>query len=89
MLRPLGTNQLAVLTALAERDCWFPGCGWHWQNTSTTVRHMEAFTKRGLATLTRVPYPPFISSGTYRRWDITPAGREAVAHLSRRTPAAS
>lgn len=77
--RSLGKLQLIALEVLQARrhgGRWFPGSGWIMTNRSQTERIMESLEKRGLVTMTRVPYPRSISAGTYRQWEITDAGRE-------------
>lgn len=75
MPRPLGENQRHALRALAENNCgvWYPGAGWVWANTSTTIRLLDSLVRRGLATKTleksrRTEY-------TYPRYEITDAGK--------------
>lgn len=80
MARPLGANQRSALRCLAERNSgtWYPGAGWVWANTSTTVRLLDSLVRRGLATKeerTRMigkhkePYPFF---------RITDAGKREI-----------
>lgn len=75
MTRPLGDNQRYVLWTLAGRDgVWYPGAGWYWGNTSTTLRIMDSLTRRGLVAKTlmkarRTEY-------TYPHYTITDEGRK-------------
>lgn len=76
-MRPLGDNQRHVLWNMISHDrtgVWYPGAGWYWKNTSTTIRIMDSLTKRGLVTKTlmkarRTEY-------TYPHYTITDEGRE-------------
>jgi hypothetical protein len=49
MTRELGKIQKAVLGMLRERDAWWEGCGWYWDNWSNTKRVMDTLVKRGVA----------------------------------------
>lgn len=63
-----------MLRALAGRNggVWFPGCGWHWNNRSTTIRFLLGLVKKGLAVQT--------SDQPYReRFEITEKGRRLAA----------
>lgn len=46
--RKLGHVQRHVLSALNGWGYYYPGCGWRWGNTSTTVRVLESLVRRGL-----------------------------------------
>lgn len=49
--RPLGENQIYVLKSMTTTsNAWWPGCGWLWDNYSSTVRLMRSLEKRGLVT---------------------------------------
>lgn len=52
MSRRLGENQVRVLQMLDRYNAgtWYPGAGWVWTNTSTTVRLLDSLVRRGLAT---------------------------------------
>lgn len=66
--RPLGKNQALALKTLKERNngVWTPGCGWTWNNYSTTVRLLDSLVRRGLVTKTE---------GTNRAGQIYPIYR--------------
>ncbi len=51
-----------------NRDTWYLGCGWHWENASTSVMIMDSLAKRGLVT---VSYP----HGVDALYTLTDAGR--------------
>lgn len=49
----LGKNQKYALQALRSPrhgSQWYPGCGWIWDNCSTTIRLLDSLVVRGLAT---------------------------------------
>lgn len=76
--RPLGENQRQALKALAEHNggAWYPGAGWIWTNTSTTVRLLDSLVTRGL-----VSYSEEVSHRTqqpYPKYTITQAGRDRL-----------
>lgn len=83
--RPLGENQLAALRALAENNggTWYPGGGWVWGNTSTTLRLLDSLVRRGMATKTEKSRA--VGSGKYTRrepypfYEITQEGRQTAA----------
>ncbi len=52
--RPLGDNQALALKTLKERNngVWTPGCGWTWNNYSTTVRLLDSLVRKSLVTKT-------------------------------------
>lgn len=45
----LGNIQREVYQALMEHGRWHSGCGWIWDNYSTTTRLLESLVKRGVA----------------------------------------
>jgi hypothetical protein len=52
--KPLGSNQMALLRFMANtarkdgmNSRFYPGCGWIWENRSTTIRLLEALERRG------------------------------------------
>jgi hypothetical protein len=71
--RAIGTAQYDVLQSLASRNGgeWWPGCGWHSRNTSTTVRHLEGLARAGLVEDVRKA-----GEGVFFR--ITDAGRREL-----------
>lgn len=46
-MRKLSAAQEFALKRLAH-DMWYPGCGWYWGNTNTTIRITESLLRRGL-----------------------------------------
>lgn len=72
MPRPLSENQRFLLWTMAKHHdgCWYPCCGWVWDNHSTTVRMLDSFVKRGL--VAKYDDKPGYPNGV---WEITDAGR--------------
>lgn len=62
---PLGRIQETVLSLLVERGKWFRGCGWKWDNSSTTEKVMETLVPRGLAILAYSDGPFMKAAPTY------------------------
>lgn len=77
MSRALGSNQVQALRCLAEfnNGTWYPGAGWEWGNTSTTVRLLDSLVKRGLAT--KRMKESRLTAEKYPFYEITEAGKEA------------
>jgi hypothetical protein len=46
----LGDVQFSLLEALAleRRGLWYPGCNWHWDGVTNTVRILATLERRGL-----------------------------------------
>lgn len=82
MARPLGENQAYALRCLDERNggTWYPGAGWVWDNTSTTVRMLDGLTRRGLAV--REERKHLRTGEPYPFYRITEKGRETVREMS-------
>jgi hypothetical protein len=83
----LGRRQRAVLKTLAERNNgeWFPGCGWHWGNKSTTIKLLDSLVRRGLVERTETVKTAL--SGTVWRtplFRITDDGRLELSAEARR-----
>ena len=74
----LGKNQMGFLKCTLDR-AYYPGCGWVWGNTSTSLRLAEGLVKRGLMRKTN-------HQGTRCCWTAyspTDAGRMALGeHLN-------
>jgi len=49
-MRKIGKRQQDVLEALEQHKGWNPGCGWIWDNYSTTVSILKSLVKAGLVT---------------------------------------
>lgn len=75
-VRAMTEDQKYVLRALAERNggVWYPGCGWHWANRSTTLRILNGLVKRGYA---EVKSP----ARNNERIEITEAGRQEYKRI--------
>jgi hypothetical protein len=43
----LGKNQQQVVRDLLKNDRWFPGCGWIWDNCSTTTKILTSLERAG------------------------------------------
>lgn len=77
-MRKLGDTQRHVLWSLVTNNAgdWYPGAGWYWGNTSTTIRIMNSLVNRGLVTremrrdLNRTP------ARVYPYYKITDEGRK-------------
>ena len=52
--RPLGKNQRLALRAMLEHGGW-PGTGWIWDNSSSTVRILDSLVRRGLVVRYQTP----------------------------------
>lgn len=63
--RPLGKNQEGVLEALKRHRVFYAGCGWTWDNYSTTVRILDSLVVRGLVTCRTFPLTEPGPRGTY------------------------
>lgn len=76
--RPLGDRQRHVLWCMTHRNngIWYPGCGWHWDNASTTIKIMDSLVTRGLVSYQeRKGFRPGRGSYRYPEYRITDAGR--------------
>lgn len=49
VVQRLGRLQKELYRCLIEHGSWYEGCGWIWDNFSTTTRILESLVKRGLA----------------------------------------
>lgn len=78
--RPLGGLQRHALEALARHNggTWYPGAGWVWANTSTTVRLLESLVGRGLAVRTEKTGMAGTRPEQYPVFTITDKGRQEV-----------
>lgn len=74
----LGENQRLALRTLRERGGW-PG-GWHMGSTSNTVRILDSLVKREFAK-TIEETGDRLRWGSWTRYEITDAGREALEAL--------
>lgn len=70
--RKLGEVQEGVLRALREHRVFYAGCGWTWENYSTTVRVLDSLVKRGLATRIERPTLGPGVRGTYTQVEYRP-----------------
>lgn len=77
MARPLGDTQRHVLWSLVSHESigvWYPGSGWYWKNTSTTVRIMDSLEKRGL--VVKRMRESRLTGEKYPHYTITDEGRK-------------
>lgn len=78
MARKLGDNQQAIMLAMGSdhrthRGSWYPGCGWIWNNQSSTIRLLDSLISHGL--VMREAERP-------RRWLLTRAGWQWIIDLA-------
>lgn len=77
-MRPLTDKQKSCLRTMRDRDGWYWGCGWMWDNRSGTIAILDGLVKRGLAEVEYLgkrtpPYEP--------RYKLTSAGLELADEL--------
>jgi len=44
----LTETQEHIVKCLVDRGDWYPGCGWHWANRSSTIRHLDGLVRKGV-----------------------------------------